>query len=79
MQFQLGDQHAKLSAPVAHMVLANHIVALIFQQARQTVANNGGAQMADMHFFSQVGRGIINHYSLWIRAAVVDISAQLLG
>ena len=51
MQFQLGDQHAKLGAPVAHMILADNIVPLIFQQTRQAVTNNGGAQMADVHFF----------------------------
>ena len=53
---QIGNQHAKLRAPVAHMVLADDFVSQKAQYARQAVANDAGTQMPDVHFFGKIGR-----------------------
>ena len=53
---QIGNQHAKLRAPVAHMVLADDFVSQKAQHARQAVANDAGTQMPHVHFFGKVGR-----------------------
>ena len=53
---QIGHQHAELRAPVAHMVLADDFVPQKAQYARQAVADDGRTQVADVHFFGQVGR-----------------------
>ena len=60
--FQFGDQHAELGAPVAHVVLADNLVAKEAQQAHHGIANNGGAQVANVHFFGEIGRGVVDHY-----------------
>ena len=59
--FQIGHQHAELGAPVAYVVLANHLVAEEFQYTGHAIANDGGAQVAHMHLFGQVGRGHVDH------------------
>ena len=53
---KVGNQHAKLRAPVAHMVLAYHFVPQKAEHARQAVANDAGTQMPNVHFFGKVGR-----------------------
>ena len=62
---QVSHQHAKLCAPVANVVLRNHFVTQMAQNAVQAVADDGRAQMAHVHFFGQIGRRIINHDGLW--------------
>jgi hypothetical protein len=49
------DQHAKLRAPVADVILANDLVAKETQHAGEDVADNRCAQMADVHLFGNVG------------------------
>ncbi len=51
---QVRHQHAELGAPVAHMVLADHVVTQELQHPRHAVANDGRAQVADVHFLGQV-------------------------
>ncbi|MNJ57189.1 hypothetical protein D3C77_527680 [compost metagenome] len=53
---QVGQQHAELGAPVADMVLPDHVVAEEGQHARDGVADDGRAQVADVHFLGQVRR-----------------------
>ena len=53
---QIGHQHAELRAPVAHMVLADDLVPQKVQHTRQAVTDDGRTQVADVHFFGQVGR-----------------------
>ena len=64
MFFELRNQHTKLSTPVAHMILTNNFVTLIFEHSRQGIADNSGTQMSDMHFFGEVWGGVIDDYSL---------------
>ena len=61
---QIGGEHAKLGAPVAHMVAADGVVADGGQHAHQRVADDAGAQVADVHFLGQVGRGVIDNHLL---------------
>ena len=60
----IGQQHAELGAPVANVVLADHLVAEEFEHAGDAVADDGRAQMANVHLFGQVGRGQIDHHAL---------------
>lgn len=45
----MGNEHAKLGAPVANVVDAEDLMAEELERARKTVANNGRAQVADVH------------------------------
>ncbi len=53
---QVGQQHAELGAPVAHVVLADHRVAEELEHAGDAVTDDGRTQVADVHLFGQVGR-----------------------
>ncbi|MNN18549.1 hypothetical protein D3C81_1317610 [compost metagenome] len=53
---EVGQQHAELGAPVADVVLADHRVAEELQHAADGVADDGRAQVADVHFLGQVRR-----------------------
>ncbi|GIX30518.1 MAG: hypothetical protein KatS3mg124_0990 [Porticoccaceae bacterium] len=66
MFLQFGDEHAELGAPVAHVVLPDHTVAQVFQDARLGVPENGAAQVADVHFLGQVGGGVVDHHRLGV-------------
>ena len=65
--FQVRDEHAKLGAPVAYVVSADHFMAEKLQRTHRGVANNGGAQMAYMHLFGHVRRGVIDDHRLRLR------------
>src|SRR5690606_15612274 len=52
-------------SPVAHVILADDVMALEFEQARKCITDDGGAQVAHVHLFSEVGAGVIDHYGLW--------------
>ena len=52
---QIREKHAELCAPITHMILANHGVTEKFQSTHHGVADDGGAQVAHVHFFGQVG------------------------
>ena len=62
--FHVGQQHAELGAPVAHVVLADHRVAEGFKHPGHGVADDGGTQVAHVHFLRQVGRGVVDHHAL---------------
>ncbi len=62
--FQVGEQHAELGAPVADVVLPDHRVAEELEDARDGVADDGRAQVADVHFLGQVRRGQVDHHAL---------------
>ena len=59
---EVGDQHAELGAPVAHVIEAQHGVAAELQNPRQRVANDRGAQVTHMHLLGDVGAGEIHHH-----------------
>jgi hypothetical protein len=61
---QLGDDHAHLQAPIAHMHVADHLVAGEDEQAPQRFADDGGAQMADMHGLGDVSAAVVHHHHL---------------
>ncbi len=52
---EMFDEHAKLRAPVAHMILPNDAMALKGKHARDGIADDRRAQMADVHFLGDVG------------------------
>ena len=59
---QVGDEHPKLSAPVAHMVEPQHRVAAKLQHPRQSIANDRGAQMPHVHLLGDVGAGEVHNH-----------------
>ena len=58
----MGDEHAELGAPVAHVIEAQHRMAAELEHPRQGVANDRGAQMPHMHLLGDVGAGKIHHH-----------------
>ena len=65
--FQVRDQHAELGAPVTHVVRADHFMPEKLQRTHRGIANNGGAQVAYVHLFRHVRRGVIDHHRLRLR------------
>ncbi len=61
---EVRDQHAELRAPVADVVLADHALAAKFERANHGIADDRAAQVPDVHFLGEVGRGVIHHYGL---------------
>ena len=57
---QVLDEHAERRAPVADVVLPDHVVPEVLQHARQRVADDRGAQVADVHLLGHVGRGVVD-------------------
>jgi hypothetical protein len=57
---QMLDQHAERRAPVADVALADHLVARELEHARERVADDRRAQMADVHLLRDVRRGVID-------------------
>ncbi len=53
---EVSQQHAELGAPVADVVLPDHLVAEVLEHTTDGVTNNGRAQVANMHLFRQVWR-----------------------
>jgi hypothetical protein len=54
MVVEVLDQHAELGAPVAEVVLADHVGAEEAQHADQAVTDDGRAQVTDVHLFGDV-------------------------
>src|SRR6185503_5859762 len=54
------DQHAERSAPVADVVLANHLVARELEQPRERVADDRRAHVSDVHLLRDVRRRVID-------------------
>ena len=46
---KVGEQHAKLGAPIAHVVLPNDLMAKRFENACHRIADDGAAQVPHMH------------------------------
>ena len=59
---EVGDQHAELGAPVAHVVEAQHWVAAKLQHPRQAVADDRGAQVPHVHLLGDVGAGEVHDH-----------------
>ena len=59
--FQISDQHPKLRAPVADVVLPDNTMAGKFIKPGNAVADNGTAQVADVHLLGDIGAGVIYH------------------
>jgi hypothetical protein len=58
------DEHAEGRAPVADVVLADDGVADELQHAHQRVADDRGAQVADVHLLGHVRRRVVHHRDL---------------
>ena len=55
------NHHAKLSPPVADVIVADHFVAEKRRDTRQCISQNGAADVADVHRLGHIGRSEINH------------------
>ncbi len=51
----VGQQHAELRAPVTHVILAYDRVPERLEHPRYRIADDGAAQMADVHGLGQIG------------------------
>ena len=58
------DEHAEWCAPVADVVLTDDRVAEEFVGAGQGVADDGGAQVADVHLLGHVRRRVVDGHRL---------------
>ena len=54
------DELAELRAPVADVVVADHLRATELEQPADGLADDGRAEMADMHLLRRVGRGVVH-------------------
>ena len=54
------DEFAELRAPVAKVVVANDLGAGEFEEPANRLADDGGAEVADMHLLGRVGRGVVD-------------------
>src|SRR5699024_12867222 len=61
---ELYDEHAEGGAPVTDVVLADDRVAEEFVGAGQGVADDGGAQVADVHLLGHVRRRVVDGHRL---------------
>ena len=53
--FPAEEQFTELSAPVADMIITDHILAKQAQGALKRIADAGGADVADMHRLGDIG------------------------
>jgi hypothetical protein len=53
--------HPELRAPVADVIVADHLVPEKLRDARQRVPKHCAADVTDMHRFCNIGRAKINH------------------
>ena len=65
--FEVREQHAELRAPVADVVLSDHAMPGIAQHAHDRVADDGAAQVADVHFLREIRRGVVDDHRLRLR------------
>jgi hypothetical protein len=61
---QVFDQHPERRAPVADVVLPDHVVAEALQGAGQGVADHGGAQVPDVHLLGHVRGRVVDDHAL---------------
>ena len=71
------DQHPELGAPVADVVLRDHLVPQGGEDAVETVADDGGAQVPDVHLFGNVGRRVVDDDPLRVRGAAQPVVGVL--
>ena len=57
---EVFDEHAERCAPVADVVLPDHVVAEELHHPHQRVADHGRAQVADVHLLGNVGCRIVD-------------------
>ena len=60
----LLDQHPELRTPIADVVLRYGAVPKAGKDSTQTVADDGGPEMSDMHLFGHVRSGVVDHHNL---------------
>ena len=58
------DNHPKLRAPVAEVVVADRLVAEEFQGAVQAIADDGAADVAHVHRLGDVGGAVVDDVRL---------------
>ncbi len=57
----MDNQHSELRAPVADVVLSDDDLAGEFQRTGQRIADDGAAQVPDVHFLREVRAGVVHH------------------
>ena len=67
--FQPADDHPELRAPVADVIVADDVVAEELGDARERVAEDGRADVADVHRLGDVGRAEVDDDRAWVRGA----------
>ena len=55
------DEHAELRAPIADVILAHDLVPTEVEDAGQRIADDRGAQVADVHLLGDVRLGVVDH------------------
>ena len=68
------DEYAELRAPVAEVVVGYHVVAERAEDAVYRAANDGRADVADVHLLRRIGRGVVDD-DLLARALLRDAAA----
>ncbi len=58
------EDHAETGAPVADMIVGNNVVAEKTIEAREGIAEDGAAQMADVHLLGDIGTAVIDDQRL---------------
>ena len=61
---QVRHQASEAGAPVADVVLPQHGAAERFQHPRHGIADDGAAQMVDLHLLGEVRMRIVDHHAL---------------
>ena len=68
-----GDQqHAELRAPIAQVIVGDDLVAQQPQRARQAIAQDGRADVADVHGLGHVGRAEIHDHGPRLRGGLKE-------
>ena len=67
------EHHAELRAPVADVIIRDDAMPKEPRHARQTVADDGAADVADVHLLRHIGCGEINHDGLRLRRAHAEL------
>ena len=67
------DQHPELGAPVTDVVLRDHLVSEGGEDTVEAVADDGGAQVPDVHLLGDVGRRVVDDDPLRMRGATQPV------
>jgi len=61
----VGNEHAKLSAPVSHVISSEHLAAHEFQNTANGFSDDCASEMTNMHFLRNIWRGEVhNNFAL---------------